>query len=188
HLRRKDFYDSLGPQSDALVEHAQRQAEQQGAPYHYLQGAHDKAKFIDQLILERRVTQGLVAVLACQENCRTVKLLYGQGRPRLKFAHRPQRVLYFYFLDPDFGLLYVRLQTWFPYTTQVYVNGHEWLARQLLHAQAGFVQRDNCFTQLDDPAAAQQLADRFPKLPWVSLLSRWAERVHPVLQQDWLRR
>jgi hypothetical protein len=187
HLRRKDFYDSLGPQSDALVEHAQRQAEQQGAPYRYLQGVHDKAKLIDQILRERQVTEGLVAVLACQENCRTVKLLYGQGRPRLRFAHRPQRVLYFYFLDPDFGLLYVRLQTWFPFTTQVYVNGHEWLARQLLQARAGFVQRDNCFTQLDDPATAQRLADRFPKLPWVSLLRRWAGQVNPLLKQGWLR-
>jgi hypothetical protein len=188
HLRRKDFYDSLGRHSEALVEHAQRLAQQQGAPYRYLQGSHDKAKLIDQIIRERQCTEGLVAILACQENCRTVKLLYGRGRPRLKFTHRPQRVLYYYFLDPDFGLMYVRLQTWFPFTTQVYVNGHEWLARQLLQAHAGFVQRDNCFTQLDDPAQAQHLADRFAKLPWVSLLGRWAERVNPVLQQDWLRR
>jgi hypothetical protein len=187
HQRRKDFYDALGPQSEALVAHARRQAEQAGAPYHYLQGPHDKAKLIDQIIRERQVTDGLVAVLACQENCRTVKLLYGQGRPRLQFTHRPQRVLYYYFLDPDFGLMYVRLQTWFPFTTQVYVNGHEWLARQLLQAHAGFVQRDNCFTQLDDPALAQQLADRFPKLPWVSLLRRWAEQVNPLLGQGWLK-
>ncbi|MGE3809284.1 MAG: hypothetical protein AB7K24_31860 [Gemmataceae bacterium] len=44
-------------------------------------------------------------------------------RPRLVFARRPQRVLYFYFLDPQFGLVHVRLQTWFPFTIQVYVNG-----------------------------------------------------------------
>jgi hypothetical protein len=25
----------------------------------------------------------------------------------------------------------VRVQTWFPFTLQVYVNGHEWLARQM---------------------------------------------------------
>jgi len=188
HLRRKDFYDSLGPQSEALVEHARRLADQAGAPYQYLQGHHDKAQLVDQILREGRCTEGLVAVLACQENCRTVKLLYGQGRPRLAFCHRPQRVLYYYFLDPAFGLLYVRLQTWFPYTAQVYVNGHEWLARQLLQARAGFVQQDNCFTQLDDPAQAQDLADRFPQLPWVSLLRRWATRINPLLQRGWLRR
>ena len=34
--------------------------------------------------------------------------------------------------------MHVRLQTWFPYTVQVYVNGHEWLARQMLQKKLGF--------------------------------------------------
>jgi hypothetical protein len=120
------------------------------------------------------------------ETCRTVKLRHGQGRPRLVFARRPQRVLYYYFLDPHFGLLYVRLQTWFPFTIQVYVNGHEWLARQMLSKRLGFEQRDNAFTQLDDPAQAQRLADRFPKLRWVKILHRWARQVNPLLGNSWL--
>jgi hypothetical protein len=36
--------------------------------------------------------------------------------------------LYFYFLDRQLGLIHVKLQTWFPFPLQVYVNGHEWLA------------------------------------------------------------
>jgi hypothetical protein len=46
---------------------------------------------------------------------------------------RPYRrlFLYFYFLDAAFGLCHVRVQTWFPFTLQVYVNGHQWLARQM---------------------------------------------------------
>ena len=34
-------------------------------------------------------------------------------------------------MDRDFGLVHVKLQTWFPLPIQVYVNGHEWLARKL---------------------------------------------------------
>jgi hypothetical protein len=44
---------------------------------------------------------------------------------------RQQRVLYFYFLDPALGLIYIRLTTWFPLTAQVYVNGHSWLEKQI---------------------------------------------------------
>jgi hypothetical protein len=120
------------------------------------------------------------------ENCRTVKLLYGKGRPWLAFTWRQQRVLYFYFLDPQFGLCYVRVQTWFPFTTQVYVNGHDWLARQLHQAGVGFVQHDNAFTQLDDPVKPQELADQFAKLPWPNLLEDWAVQVNPLLEQPWL--
>lgn len=185
-MRRKDFLPFIERQSQKLVEHAQEQARQAGAPYHHLQGYHAKEKFIQQIIRERRCEEGLVAVLCVMETCRTVKLRYGEGRPRLVFARRPQRVLYYYFLDAEFGLMYVRLQTWFPFTIQVYVNGHDWLARQMLHKRLGFVQRDNAFTQLDDPVQAQRLADRFPHLPWMRILNRWARQINPLLGQRWL--
>ena len=186
-MRRKDFLPFVEKQSQALVEHAQALAEASGVGYHYLRGVHSKEKLVQKLLRERPQSEGLVAVLCTLENCRTVKLLYGQQRPRLVFAHRPQRVLYFYFLDPDFGLIYVRVQTWFPFTIQVYVNGHDWLARQLQRQRIGFVQHDNAFTELDDPQRAQKLADRFVKQPWVKTLQRWAQQCNPLLRQPWLQ-
>jgi hypothetical protein len=186
-MRRKDFLPFLEGKSDELVAHAKELAQGQGAPYLYLQGRHRKEELVQQTLRERRLTEGLVCVLCCQETCRTVKLLHGQGKPKLAFTWRPQRVLYYYFLDADFGLLYLRLQTWFPFTFQVYLNGHDWLARQLQQQGVGFVQHDNAFTQLDDPAKAQELADRFPQLRWVKLLDRWAHLVNPLLSQPWLR-
>src|SRR6202050_2501411 len=89
--------------------------------------------------------------------------------------------------EPQFGLRHVRVQTWFPFTTQVYLNGHDWLARQLHDAGIGFVQHDNAFTQLDDPARAQTVADRFPRLAWVQILDGWARQVNPLLREPWLR-
>jgi hypothetical protein len=186
-MRRADFLDFLEDKSEILVTHGKQLAAQQQAPYHYLQGKHRKEDLVQQTIRERRLTEGLVCVLCCQETCRTVKLRYGNGRPRLVFAARPQRVLYYYFLDPNFGLLYLRIQTWFPYTFQVYVNGHDWLARQLQAVGVDFVQHDNAFRQLDDPAQAQRLADRFDQLPWCKHLDRWARLVNPLLEQPWLR-
>jgi hypothetical protein len=186
-MRRTDFLKFLEGKSDELVAHGKLLAEQQGVPYQYLQGSHRKEELVRQLIHERRLHEGPVAIFCCQETCRTVKLRYGKQRPRLVFTSRPQRVLYYYFLDADFGLMYLRLQTWFPFTFQVYVNGHDWLARQLQQRGLGFVQHDNAFTQLDQPEPAQRLADRFPKLRWVTLLNRWARQVNPLLQQPWLR-
>jgi hypothetical protein len=186
NIRRKDFLPWVERLSASLVEHAKDLAAAAGAPYRYLQGWHRKETLIRDQLQCRPITEGLVAVLCCLETCRTVKLQHGQGRPWLVFARRPQRVLYFYFLDPHFGLVYVRLQTWFPFTIQVYVNGHDWLARQMAARQLGFVQQDNAFTQLDDAAQAQRLADRFPKLRWVNILDRWAKQVNPLLRQAWL--
>ncbi len=186
-IKRKDFLAFAEQKSELLVQNAKDFAAQQDAPYVYLQGRHRKEDLIQQQIRARRLSEGLVCVLCCQETCRTVKLRYGDGRPRLVFTCRPQRVLYFYFLDPQFGLRHVRIQTWFPFTTQVYLNGHDWLARQLHDAGSGFVQHDNAFTQLDDPATAQALADRFPRLDWVQILDGWARQVNPLLSEPWLK-
>jgi hypothetical protein len=184
-MRRKDFLPFLEDRSEELVQHAKRLA---GDHYRFLQGDHDKETIIRRQINERKLSEGLVAVLCCMETCRGVKLRYAEKRPQLQLTKRPQRVLYYYFLDPDFGLIHVRVQTFFPFTIQVYVNGHDWLARQMTKKQIAFIQTDNAFTQLDDPAAAQRLADRFPRLPWVKILNRWAYLVNPVLGQPWLRR
>jgi len=149
-------------------------------------GKQRKEKLIQDLIRRDGLSEGLVAVLCVQETCRTVKLKYAQGRPELVFAPRPQRVLYYYRLDPQCGLVYLRLQTWFPYTMQVYVNGHDWLAREMSRRKMGFVQCDNAFTQLDNPRKAQQLADGFVSLNWPRRLSRWARQINPLLKDDWL--
>ena len=45
---------------------------------------------------------------------------------------------YFYFIDEDLGLCYVRVPTWCPFRLQFYCNGHNWLARQLDRKKIGF--------------------------------------------------
>ena len=55
-------------------------------------------------------------------------------------------------------------ETRFPYTIQVYVNGHDWLTRQMLRRKMGLVQRDNAFTQLDDPAERRRRANAVSRL------------------------
>jgi len=56
---------------------------------------------------------------------------FEKGRPFVQPAKRECLFLYFYFMDREFGMIHVKLQTWFPMPIQVYVNGHEWLARKL---------------------------------------------------------
>lgn len=188
NIRRKDFLPLVEPMSERLVQHAQAMCQQANAPYHYLQGKQRKEQLIDKIIRERKIETGLVAVLCVQETCRTVKLRYGKDRPKLEFAYRPQRVLYYYFLDRDFGRVHVRIQTWFPFTVQIYVNGHDWLARQMIRRKLGFTQCDNCFTAIDRPELAQQIADRFVNLAWRSRLNGWAKLVNPLLKEvKWLR-
>ena len=186
-IRRCDFMAFAEQQSEALVEHARRLAQEAGAEYHYLQGAHRKDKLVDQLLRRRPISDGLICVLCCMECCPSFKLAHAKDRPRLVNARRQQRVLYFYFLDPQLDLIYIRLTTWFPFTAQVYVNGHSWLARQMLRRGLGFAQQDNAFTALDDARAAQELADTFVDQDWRKILNRLVRQVHPLMRQRWFR-
>ena len=187
-IKRMDFLPFVEQQSDVLVDHAKDIADRSKAPYQFLQGKPDKEKIARKLLRQHPHDDGLVIVLCCMETCRSVKLLGGKHRPRLAFRLRPQRVLYFYYLDADFGLIHVRLQTFFPFTCQIYVNGHDWLARQMQDRRIGFVQTDNAFTQLDDATQAQTLADGFSQLDWVTILDRWVRPLQPLLGESWIEK
>jgi len=76
------------------------------------------------------------------------------------------------------------LQTCAPYTLQVCVNGHDWLAQQMARLQMRFVLQHNAFTQLDDPAKAQRQADRFASLDSNKILNRYARLVNPLLRKQ----
>jgi hypothetical protein len=83
--------------------------------------------------------------------------------------------------------MHVRLQTWFPFSVQVYVNGHSWLERQMTKWKMGLVQRDNAFLRIDNSEKAQRPADEFCRLPWIKLLDRWARVVNPLLKEPMFR-
>jgi hypothetical protein len=184
-VRRCHFMQVLAPQfSESLVQHAQRFAAKAGRTYLYRTGSFKKDQWAEGLIREQRIERGLVGILCTQETCNSFQLVPGAKRPQFISRPRQQRVLYYYFLDPQLGLIHVRLQTWAPFTLQVYVNGHDWLAQQLVRLGLGFVQKHNAFTQLDDPAQAQRQADRFAKLDWSTLLRRYARLVNPLLRQE----
>lgn len=184
-MRRADFVETLAPRwSNRLVQYAKGFAQKAGRLYEYYQGAIDKDAWAKTEIETHRLREGLVGVLCVMETCATFKLGYAEGRPRLLPKRVPMRVLYYYFLDRDLGLMHVRLQTWAPFTCQVYVNGHDFVARKLAQKALDFEQVDNAFVKLADPQQTQRLADRFAKLPWPKILEAYARRVNPLLKNE----
>ncbi len=55
--------------------------------------------------------------------------------------------------------MHVRIQTWAPYATQIYVNGREWLCRQLPQVGVAFERSDNKILWVSDFEATAALAD-----------------------------
>jgi hypothetical protein len=178
----KDFAGYVERLSDRLKTHAIAVAAGAGRPYEYLPSAHVRKEERARTIAARdNVTEGLVCVLSCVEPCHSFTIRRDRSAKRLRLVANERKCLhiYFYFLDPDFGLMHLRLQTWLPLTIQVCINGRDWLARQLTHAGIAFTQVDNCFTALADLPRAQTLADDLIDWPWERWLRRLGQLVNP---------
>lgn len=179
-------FSSLKP---FLLEHAQRlkdhaiaMANQQGRPYQYLATNIRKEDAARKLAERDGIEHGLVCVYSMLEPCRTFSFCFSQGRPFVQSARRKCLHLYYYFMDRDFGLIHVRLQTWFPLQIQVYLNGHEWLSRKLSAHAVRYTKHDNVFLWIEELHRAQTSADRFASLNWPTILSAYAKRVNPVMK------
>ena len=85
---------------------------------------------------------------------------------------------YWYFMDPEFGFCHVRLQSWLPFSIQIYVNGREWLARQLDAKGVGYVRADNALLRIDELNVAGELCERFAHRAWPRFLDALARRVN----------
>ncbi len=88
---------------------------------------------------------------------------------------------YFYWMDRELGLIYVRVPTYCPFRLQIYCNGHSWLARRLLREGIDFAAADNAFVRIADFARAQELADTFKPELLHRQLDRYARACCPVL-------
>ena len=88
--------------------------------------------------------------------------------------------LYHYQIHPVFGFLNARIQTWFPFSVQICLNGREWLARQMQAAGLDYLQHDNCFPWIANWTKAQRLMDRQLKTKWPKLLNGIARQLNPI--------
>lgn len=71
------------------------------------------------------IRAGRVWVFAQVEPCKTFSFRFQQGHPFVNCAKRKCLHVYYYFMDRDFGLIHVMVQSWFPMRMQVFVNGHK---------------------------------------------------------------
>jgi len=180
----KDFQWFVEKFSAGIKKRAQQIARRAGRPFQFVpSGKASKEALVRKLLEEKPVKEGLICVLSCVEPCKTFTVRRDREKRQLRLVPRDATCLhfYFYFLDRDFGLMHIRLQSWLPLSIQVCVNGREWLARQMQRAGIAFEQKDNCFTQIADVPRAQARMDRLVTLPWAELLNRWAQAVNPWL-------
>ena len=177
-----DFADFAEAMSKRIRAHAEAYAQSHGRPYQHVPSpSASKEEIARQIIQKDRIREGLVCVLGCVEICRSFRLFRSNHILGLKSADRPGLHIYFYFLDREFGLMHVRLQTWIPFSIQVCINGWEWLACRMQKEGISFNKQDNCFLDIADIPKAQGLMDSLVQRTWLPWLRLLAKTVNPCV-------
>ena len=178
----KNFAHAQGL-SQQLKEASEALARRTGRPLRYLpSGALDKEAIAREIAAADGIERGLICILSAVELCQTYEIVRDRASKHIELMPRRRKCLYlyhYYHFDPRLGFMHARIQTWFPFSIQVCLNGREWVARQMDAAGLEYVKRDNCFTWLGDAERAQRLMDRQLKTAWPELLDGIARRLNP---------
>ena len=92
---------------------------------------------------------------------------------------------YFYIQDRDFGPLFIKFCSYFPFNAKICLNGHEWLKCQLARRGVAFESLDNGILSCADPRRAQKLCDHLDTNKIDALFRKWLSRLpHPFTASD----
>lgn len=158
-------------------------AEQAGRPFRYLPHSQiSKEELARQIARTDGVTSGLIAIFSALENCLSYTVRGNRQTQHIHLVLEPRKCLhlYHYFLHPELGLCHVRVQTWFPFTVDVCLNGRDRLARQMDAAGLAYRQRDNCFVWVEQASRAQALLDEQLRTNWPLVLDQLLDQAHPL--------
>jgi hypothetical protein len=189
HVLLKDFGTYVQTMTEALKTHLEGLAANANRPLIYLakpataRTGNSKEDQARAIATQDGITTGLICVFSAVEPCRAFGVRPNRASHKLEVVREYRKCLhyYLYYQDPEFGLMHIRVQSWFPFEMQIYVNGREWLARQLDQRGIAYQRYDNKLTAIADLTAAQALCEKFAHRKWPRLLEAWAKRVNPHL-------
>ena len=179
----KDFGAHVNEISGRVKEAALRCVQEAGRTVRYLPSSKDNKEATARSIArEQKITEGPVCALTCVEPCWGFDIHRNRETRRLDLVQRSRKCLYVYqyWQHPVLGWLNARIETWFPFSIQICMNGREWLARQMNSASISYRQQDNCFPWVADWERAQQLMNTQLKANWPGLLDGIARLLNPI--------
>lgn len=182
----KEFAGFAADWTERVRSAAHQLAKQSGRPLTHLQGSSQRKELLAREQARRDgLSEGLIGIWSVVEPCLTYFVRRDREQKKLVLRLDPGKCLhyYFYMLHEQLGLLHLRLQTWFPFTLHACINGRHWLGRQLDKAGMDYVQRENCFTWIEDVPKAQALARGQLQSSWPVLLQPLVEQCHPHAAQ-----
>jgi hypothetical protein len=124
---------------------------------------------------------GVVLIGKAQEKANAFKGRRADRGNKVWFNYSRQSVYvthyYFYILDEEFGLFFIKVCTYHPFDVKLCFNGHEWAKQQLRQAGIAFEALSNGFLSCDDPARLQAICHQLNAEKIQVLFDRWVEQL-----------
>lgn len=129
------------------------------------------------------VEDGLICTLSTVELCNAFSVVSNNQTHKLEIMCIKRKFLhyYFYYLDRVYGFMFVKLQTWFPFTLTVYINGRELMKKAFDQEGISYSMYDNSFSSISDIEKVQEIADSFDSQKLSRQLDHFASLVNPLL-------
>jgi len=179
----KNFKGFAQGLSDRVKKLAYDRFQEAGRPNIYLPSSElSKEALVQDLVAKEHIKEGPIALLSCVEPCLSFRVRGDRQTKMLRLVMESAKCthLYHYYQHPEIGVMHIRVQTWFPFSVDVCINGRQWLARQMDRAGLDYQQRDNCFIWVEDSAAVQRLLDEQLRTDWPALMNSFLELAHPL--------
>lgn len=193
HHRGHRFASSslMAPMTEAFVKAIERFAKAEGIEVVLFKKGQRKDELAQKYLAEFPHQEGVLFIRKAQEKTRVVRTQRrrnpqtGQSYPWLVMSTAMVNHYYFYCVDEDFGPVFFKLGSYFPYTGKVCLNGHEYLKRQLARQGVSFESLDNGLLCCADPERAQCICDELTPAKIDALVRKWLQRLpHPFTPED----
>ena len=175
----------VAPMSERFVAGMQRFVETEGVDLVTFEKGQRKDDIAQQYLAKFEGAEGVLFVGKAQEKARVFRTekrrdAHGKTYPWIIRSTAMPNHYYVYILDRDFGPLFIKFCSYFPYPAKLCLNGHEWLKRQLTQRNIPFEPLDNGIRSTDAPARVQRIAHTLDAAKIDAVFRKWLRRLpHP---------
>ena len=191
HGQRFASTTAVAPMTEAFVRNVEEFVAAEGIDLITFEKKQRKDEVTQKYLQAFKKSEGVLYVGKAQEKARVMRTerrrckRTGATYPWIVQSTAMVNHYYFYCVDADFGPLFVKFCSYFPYNAKLYINGHEYLKRQLTKRGIAFEPLDNGIKSCANPELLQRLADELTAEKIDRLLRKWLRRLpHPFPARD----
>jgi hypothetical protein len=175
--------------SETFREGVEQFAADQNIPLITFKKGDKKAEVAQEYLEQFEGQSGVVLIGKAQEKASGYRARRVDRGTKIWFEYRRHQVYvnhyYFYVLDKDFGLAFIKVCSYFPFDVKVCFNGHEWAKQQLRQEGIDFEALENGFAVCDAPERLQEICHSLDADKIRAFFDYWVEQLPwPLSAED----